>query len=327
MATDSVDSRARNARRSGSERLVLRSKRCVAVGVVTLEFIHPDRHPLPAWEPGAHVDLVLNDGRRRQYSLCGAPTNRTTYRLGVRRGSDPYGVSTTIHDTLEPGDIVTVRGPRNHFRLEPAQRYLFVAGGIGITPILPMLAAADRAGSQWRLLYTGRSMESMPFLDELRSYGDRIHVQPSRSRGRIAPSAIAAAAASGALVYCCGPEELLQTAEAYDEGSGRVVRTERFRRSAEPLGQEDQPVEVVLARSGRVIAVPAGTSILDALLEAGVDALSDCRQGLCGACEVPVLNGEIDHRDHVLTPRERLRGKSMTICVSRARSRRLVLDL
>ncbi len=310
-----------------SERLVLRSKRCVAVGVVTLEFVHPEGRPLPAWEPGAHVDLVLDDGRCRQYSLCGVPANDAVYRIGVRRGSDPHGVSTMIHDTLAPGDIVTVRGPRNHFRLEPAPRYLFVAGGIGITPILPMLAAADRAGSQWRLLYTGHSKESMPFLDELRSYGDRVHVRPSRPGGRIAPSAIAAAAAAGAIVYCCGPEGLLRAAEAYDAGSGRIVRTERFRRSAESPGQEDRPVEVVLARSGRVIAVPAGTSILDALLESGVDALSDCRQGLCGACEVTVLEGEIDHRDHVLTPRERLSGTSMTICVSRARSRRVVLDL
>jgi ferredoxin-NADP reductase len=310
-----------------SERLILRSKCRAAVGVVELRLTQPGGLPLPAWEPGAHVDVVLGDGRSRQYSLCGPPSDRTSYRIAVRRGADPHGVSAVIHDVLEPGRLVTVRGPRNRFPFESAERYLFVAGGIGITPILPMLAAADQAGAQWRLLYSGRSLDSMPFIEELLSYGDRVCVHPSSSRGRMGLAAVASEVAAGALVYCCGPEELLQAVETCDR-SGQAVRTERFRpRAHADASNADQPVEVVLARSGLVVAVSAGISILDALLEAGVDALSDCREGLCGACEVAVLDGEILHRDNVLTAREHLRGTSMTICVSRARSPRLVLDL
>ena len=310
-----------------SERLLLRSKRRAAAGVVELELAQPGGLPLPAWEPGAHIDVVLDDGRARQYSLCGAPADRTSYRIGVRRGADPRSVSAAIHDVLEPGSLVTVRGPRNRFPFEAAARYLFVAGGIGITPILPMLAAADQAGAQWRLLYSGRSLDSMPFVEELRSYGGRVCVHPSGSRGRMGLAAVASEVTAGALVYCCGPEELLQAVEACDR-SGQAVRTERFSpRVPADADDADQPVEVVLARSGRTVTVPAGISILDALLEAGVDALSDCREGLCGACEVAVLDGEILHRDSVLTAREHLRGTSMTICVSRARSPRLVLDL
>lgn len=307
-------------------RLRLERKETVATDVVALELTSPDGLPLPAWEPGAHLDLVLPDGRARSYSLCGVPSDRQRFRLAVRRGVDSHGVAVAVHEQLKVGDMLTFRGPRNHFRLEPAERYLFVAGGIGITPILPMLHAAHAAGADWRLLYTGRTRASMPFLDELERFGSRVRLHPSRSAGRLTPDDISAADTHDGLVYCCGPDGLLDTVSRGDDGVDRV-RIERFRGPTSTDTRVDTPIDVTLARSGEVVHVSAGSSILDALLEQDVDVLSDCREGVCGACAVTVLDGDIEHRDSVLRPAERLRGDIMTICVSRARGRRLVLDL
>jgi ferredoxin-NADP reductase len=152
--------------------LVVCDRQVNATDVVTLTLASPEGHPLPPWTPGAHIDLVLGNGMIRQYSLCGDPAQTGSWRLGVLRDDASRGGSVFIHDDLAAGKTVRVRGPRNHFHLEPSARYVFVAGGIGITPILPMAAAADTAGADWSLLYGGRSRSSMAFLDELARYGD-----------------------------------------------------------------------------------------------------------------------------------------------------------
>jgi cytochrome P450/ferredoxin-NADP reductase len=159
------------------------AKREVADGVVMLALRDLNDHPLAAWEPGAHVDLILDSAPTRQYSLCGDPTARHEYRLGILRDPDGRGGSTYVHDRLSQGDVVRVRGPRNNFPLVPSPRYLFLAGGIGITPILPMIRAAEAAGADWRLVYGGRRRDSMAFLDELARYGDRVEVRPQDETG------------------------------------------------------------------------------------------------------------------------------------------------
>lgn len=278
---------------------------------------------LPSWRPGAHIDVVLGEGLVRQYSLCGDPGDSRTWRLGVLREGPG---STIVHERVRPGDTLLTRGPRNNFALEDAPRYLFLAGGIGITPILPMVAAADAAGADWRLLYGGRRRSAMAFLDELSGYGDRVEIRPQDESGLLDLEGALSAASPGTLVYCCGPEPMLAAAEdrCAALAPGRL-RTERFTPKA--VTGPDEAFEVELALSGRTLEVEPGRSILETVEKAGVAVLSSCREGTCGTCETPVLDGEPDHRDSVLTEEERADGSFMMICVSRARGPRLVLEL
>ncbi|GAA0202722.1 cytochrome P450/oxidoreductase [Cytobacillus oceanisediminis] len=300
----------------------------VSEGVVALTLTSRDGAELPAWEPGAHVDLVLGDGVVRQYSLSGDPADRTSYRIGVLREPAGRGGSVAVHDTLRPGSRVDVRGPRNHFVLEPAQRYVFIAGGIGITPILPMVRAAEAAGSEWSLTYGGRTRTSMAFLDELEVHADRLTVWPQDERGHLDLDALLGEPADDTLVYVCGPTPLLDAVEercvTWPRGS---LHLERF--AAKELGAPvmDEPFEVELARSGRVLTVPTDRSVVDVLDDAGVTVLTSCGEGTCGTCDTKVLDGVPDHRDSVLTGEEQARNDCMMVCVSRSCSARLVLDL
>ncbi|HWD01796.1 MAG TPA: PDR/VanB family oxidoreductase [Amycolatopsis sp.] len=303
--------------------VVLAAKEHLADGVVRLTLRDPAGAPLPEWAPGAHLDLVLGPDLVRQYSLCGDPADRTVLQVAVLREPGGRGGSEHVHGKLADGDTVRVRGPRNHFALEPAPRYLFVAGGIGITPLVPMVAAAEAAGAEWRLVYGGRSLASMAFAPELRErYGDRVELVPQDERGL--PDLDAALAASpDAAVYCCGPEPLL-TAMEQRCGPG-TLHVERF--TAKPDTGPRDAFEVVLASSGRTLVVPGDRSILSVLEESGVTVLSSCQEGTCGTCETGVLDGTPDHRDGVLTDAEREAGDVMMICVSRCAGARLVLDL
>lgn len=295
----------------------------LADGVVGLTLRAVDGGTLPSWRPGAHIDVVLGDGLVRQYSLCGDPNDTRTWRLGVLKEGPG---STVVHERVRPGDKLVTRGPRNHFALEDASGYLFLAGGIGITPILPMVAAADAAGIEWRLVYGGRRRSTMAFLDVLSAYGDKVDIRPQEEFGLLDLDAALATAAPGTLVYCCGPEPMLAAAEercaVLTPGS---LRTERF--TPKPVTGPNEAFEVELALSGRTLPVEPGLSILETVEKAGVDVLSSCREGTCGTCETPVLEGEPDHRDSVLTEAERADGSFMMICVSRARGPRLVLEL
>ncbi|MFD5794627.1 PDR/VanB family oxidoreductase [Streptomyces diastatochromogenes] len=304
--------------------VVVDAREFAADGVLALTLRDPLGGDLPAWEPGAHVDLLLGPGLERQYSLCSDPADRSAWRVAVLREPAGRGGSAHVHGQLGVGDKVRVRGPRNHFRLEPAPRYRFVAGGIGITPILPMLAAAEAAGAEWSLLYGGRSRGSMAFTTELARYGDRVALAPQDESGLLDLGPVLDEVPDGTLVYCCGPAPLLDAVE--ERCPGGALRVERFRPKAQQ-GAADLEFEVELARSGRTLVVPADVSVLDAVRGAGVEVLYSCTEGTCGTCETDVLDGAPDHRDSVLTEEERAAGETMMICVSRCRGARLVLDL
>jgi ferredoxin-NADP reductase len=307
--------------------LVVAERTAVADGVAGLVLEHPDGEELPAWTPGAHVDLLLGPDLARQYSLCGSPAERTRWRLGVLLDQGGRGGSRFVHERLAAGQRVAVRGPRNHFPLVAAERYLFIAGGIGITPILPMIAEAQAAGADWTLHYGGRRSASMAFVDELAAYGDKVLLRPEDEHGMLDLATILRPQ-PGTAVYACGPEGLLQAVEqqcaAWPAGS---LHVERFAAKPAAEGGAATSFEVVCQRSGITVTVPEDRSILDVVLDAGVNALSSCQEGVCGTCETAVVEGSPDHRDSLLTDEEKAAGDFMMICVSRSHSARLVLDL
>ncbi|MEA5453758.1 PDR/VanB family oxidoreductase [Sinomonas sp. JGH33] len=300
-----------------------------ADGVLSVSLVHPDGKSLPEWQPGAHIDLTLKGSLVRQYSLCGDPTDESLYRVAVLREQAALGGSEYVHEALRPGHRIHVAGPRNNFALIAAERYVFIAGGIGITPILGMIRLAESAGADWVLWYGGRRRQSMAFLDELESYGDRVNVVPEDQYGRLDLAAILDAPQDGTLIYCCGPEPLLAAVEertaSWPEGS---LQVERFKaRAVEAPAEGEQGFTVECHRSGRSVDVAAGCSIVDALASAGVRVPTSCRDGICGTCETKVVEGVPDHRDSVLSASEKAKGTCMMVCVSRSRTPRLVLDL
>jgi ferredoxin-NADP reductase len=312
---------------------VVRRRDVVADGVVTLALAlaDPGGADLPEWAAGAHIDLVMGDGLTRQYSLCGSTSNRSEWVVGVLLDPESRGGSRFVHEELREGSSVRVRGPRNHFPLVGSARYQFIAGGIGITPILTMIDAAQARGANWHLLYGGRERASMAFLDRLERFGDRVTVSPRDERqGRLELDSVLADPREDTLVYCCGPEGLLEAVEdacgPWPEGG---LRIERFspKQLEEPSPGALDTFDVECQRSGLTVTVPAGRTIYEVVEEAGVDVLGSCMEGVCGTCECDVIEGEADHRDSVLSKAEQERGDVIMICVSRSRSERLVLDI
>jgi ferredoxin-NADP reductase len=306
--------------------LVLKAVTRPAEDVVELTLAHPGGHPLPGWTPGAHVDVVLDGETARQYSLCGSPADPSTYRVAVLLAPDTRGGSKRVHE-LATGATVRIRGPRNHFPLVAAPRYLFVAGGIGITPLLPMIEEADAAGADWQLHYGGRTRSSMAYLDRLEQYGDRVTVVPQDEAGLLDLATILGTPDPRTLVYSCGPEPLLQAVEercsTWPPGA---LHLERFSPKVVEREGTDTAFELVLQRSGITTTVPEDKSVLQAMRDSGVSVLASCMEGTCGTCETEVVEGEIDHRDSVLDPDEQESGEVMMVCVSRCRGARLVLD-
>ena len=309
--------------------LGIRAKDTIADGVVSLTLAHPDGGRLPDWTPGSHIDLVLPEGTTRQYSLCGDRWDPYTYRIAVLREPAGRGGSAYVHDRLAPGDLVGVGGPRNHFRLEPADRYLFLAGRIRITPLLPMIHQAEMMGADWQLLYGGRSRASMAFREELSAaHGDRVHISPQDECGLLDLAPWLGAPDPGTKVYCCGPAPLLAAVEqACAAWPPYSLRTERFTAAALPEPVHQTAFEVELRRTGRTVTVMPDTSVLHAVRQVGADVLSSCEQGTCGTCLTPVLEGTPDHRDSILADHDRAANDCMLPCVSRSRGDRLVLDL
>jgi ferredoxin-NADP reductase len=303
-------------------------KEVISEGVVALTLRELNDEPLPRWEPGAHVDLILGQAPTRQYSLCGDPSDHHLWRLGILRDPNGSGGSLYVHDQLQIGDTVRVRGPRNNFPLVDSPEYLFIAGGIGITPILAMIGVAEAKGARWQLVYGGRQRASMAFLEELAEYGDRVTVWPQDELGFLDLDGLLGAPRPNTKVYCCGPEPLLnaveQRAAGWPHGS---LHVERF--VAKPLTEpvRTDAFEVYLAQSELTLTVPPDLSVLDVVEQAGIGVLSSCAEGTCGTCETPVLEGEVDHRDSVLDDDEKAANDCMMICVSRACTARLVLDL
>ena len=322
--------RTPRATRPGTEvrTVTVARRRTPADGVVELTLASPDGAPLPAWQPGAHVDLLLEDGLTRQYSLCGDPARPDEWTVAVLLERDGRGGSSFVHDRLTEGTTLQVRGPRNHFPLEPSARYQFIAGGIGITPILAMVRAARAAGAEWELLYGGRSRASMAFLDELEG-DERVTIWPQDQRGLLDLDSVLGEPRPDTQVYCCGPGPLLDAVESRCESwPDGALHLERFE-AATVEAPEDalETFEVECVRSGVTVTVPQDRSVFEMIEEAGVDVLGSCLEGICGTCEADVLEGTPDHRDSVLNSAERACGKTMMTCVSRSLSSRLVLDL
>ena len=298
-----------------------------APGVLSLVFVGMDGRDLPPFEPGAHVDVHLPDGTLRQYSLCGDPLERRAYRVGVRE-IEGGRATTLIHRQLRPGMVLRLGTPRNNFPFLPASRYLFVAGGIGVTPLLPMMRAAQAAGAAWTLLFCTRRVEDAPFLDEVLALGGEVSLHASEAGTRLDVAARLADAAPGLKLYCCGPERLMVAVqEATAHWPQDAVHFEWFTARTRSEDQAAGGFEVVCARSGITVSVPPDDSILGVLLAAGVEVPRSCEQGVCGTCEVRILEGEADHRDSILSAGEQAANQSMMTCVSRARGTRLVLDI
>ncbi|GGN67856.1 ferredoxin [Nocardia rhizosphaerihabitans] len=305
-------------------RVIERTDEADAVFALVLAAV--DGGDLPAWTPGAHIDVAAGSAGVRQYSLCGDPAERDRWRIAVLHEPAGRGGSAHLFRTALPGTTLSVSVPRNNFELADAAEYTFVAGGIGITPILPMIAAAEQAGAHWTLHYGARTTAHMAFADALTERYPQVRLVPQNESGLL-PVAEILAARPAATVYCCGPEPLLAAVEAEGARQGVTVRTERFvPRPVERTGT-DEAFEVRLAQTGRTLRVAADRSIVDVLESAGISVITSCREGTCGSCETPVLDGEVEHRDSLLTAEERDSGATMMLCVSRARSGVLVLDL
>jgi ferredoxin-NADP reductase len=304
-------------------------RRTGADGVVVLELRSRTGARLPSWQPGAHIDLLLPGGLIRQYSLCGDPGDHDAYTIGVLREENGRGGSRFIHDELRAGDEVRIRGPRNQFGLVRSEKYTFIAGGIGITPILPMLSAAEAAGADWHLHYGGRHRRSMAFLDALERWpSSRIHLYPQDEVGLIKLDRVIGDERPDpdAHLYCCGPSALINAVRAAAGSmSSSLLHMELFRPTDMAEGPA-LPFDVELVRSGLQVTVPGGATLLETLLAAGVDVQYSCESGTCGTCEMTVLEGEVDHRDTLLTAEERHANNTMYPCVSRSKGDRLVLD-
>lgn len=315
---------------------IVRTMRLEAEGVLSLEIEPIPGGALPEWQPGAHLDIVLAPGLVRQYSLCSRPGQ--PWRVAVLREPASRGGSEFVHTELRPGAVVGIRAPRNNFALAPARSYRFLAGGIGITPILAMAREAEARGVPWTLDYLGRSRTSMAFLDELLEFGDKVRIHADDLDGRFDLSAHLEAPARGGVAYACGPGGLLGAllASAETWPAPDVLHIERF--VAAPAGASGDVTSVetdsdgpsagavpteqgsftVELNDGTALEVPADKSILQTLEDHGYAPLNSCREGICGTCETGVISGDVDHRDSLLSEDEKADSETMMICVSRA---------
>jgi ferredoxin-NADP reductase len=301
---------------------VITKREMLTPDVVALTLADPDGGLLPSWTPGGHIDVQLPSGRRRQYSLCGPPGRRADYRIAVRRLDDGGGGSTEMHEAFTVGDTLVFEGPRNAFYLSTGEgEVLFVIGGIGVTPILPMLREAQQRGIDWRAVYSGRSREYMPLLDEVISVApERVAVWADDERGGFATAEdLLADARPATAVYVCGPTGMLEAVRvARDEHADAPLHYERF---SPPPVIDGVAFELELARSRRVLSIPADRSALDVMLDADPTTPCSCLQGFCGTCKVKVLAGEVARRGHTAEGDD-----EMLVCVSRAKGDRVVID-
>jgi vanillate O-demethylase ferredoxin subunit len=304
----------------------------VAPGVMQITLRSADGSEVPRWTPGAHIDVKAGTFGFRQYSICSNPDDDRCVQIAVFKENDT-GASHFIHTNVRQNSKITIRGPRNNFAFAPgSQRTVFIAGGIGITPIKPMVAEAKAMGIDYILIYLGRHRDGLAFVGELtREHADRciVWITGENFRKRFDVSSyLRALDTNGLRVYCCGSEALLVDVErSLEEAPLGVLRTERFAIPSASSTSQNTAFDVVLGRSGKVLRVPEDKSILDVINDAGAGVMSTCNKGLCGTCEVRVLSGLPEHRDAVLTPAERAEGSTIMTCVSRCRESKLVLDL
>jgi len=318
---------------TGRHEVVLASVETLAQGVRKLTLVHAQGRPLPEFTPGAHVDLHLPHGIVRSYSLIndrdGASAGR--YELAIGLDANSRGGSRFVHDTLQAGAALQVSSPRNHFALvESSDPVLFIAGGIGVTPIRAMARELQRRGVGWQLVYAARSRACAAFVDEFTASGDAVRFHFDDEHGGPLDVAAALAGAPGnAHIYCCGPAGLMERVKALcSDRQPQRVHFEWFNApAAAACAPPAQGFMLKLARRKLDIVVPAERSILDVLEEHDVIIPSVCKEGVCGTCECRILSGEVEHRDSVLTDAEREANEVLMVCVSRAKGDTLVLDL
>lgn len=311
--------------RTGMTPLLVRSIDRETSTIASIQLESPHGHPLPRWKPGAHIDVQLITRQERQYSLCGDPSDAYRYRIAVRKEDRSRGGSHYIHSFLKVGSTVWVRPPRNHFELKQASRYLLLAAGIGLTPILPMAKALADARAEWRMVYLARSLEDAAFTDEIAALGPQAEVHVSRAQGRLDLSALLKGAELDEVVYACGPAAFVDDliSVATDLGMGARLHVERFTPKQRAEGPS-RPFTVMCARSEISVPVDAGQSMLKALQENGIPASGSCLRGVCGSCALSVLDGEPDHRDSLTSANEH---GVVYPCVSRSFSPVLVVDV
>lgn len=294
--------------------------------VTSLVLARPCRADLPLWDPGAHIDVIHHLGPR-QYSLSGDRSQRKFWRISVAHDAGSGVVSNFIAHGLKVGDVLKIGLPRNNFPLVEAASYIFLAGGIGITPMLPMIDTVIAQGRTWKLHYGVRAGSSYAFETELSAYTDNVTVWAGRN---IDLGSVIESAPSEAHVYCCGPKSMIDAtlSTCARLGITESLHIERFAPAeVKPDSMPDQPFTVVCSSSQLEFEVDANESLLDALIRHGVSVPFSCMSGTCGACDTPVLEGVPIHRDSILTSSERSANDRMLVCVSRCASKRLVLDV
>lgn len=298
-----------------------------AEGIRSYELRHPNSGQLPAFTAGAHVDVVTPSGAVRSYSLCNDESERHRYVIGVQLDPHSRGGSRSLHEQVRPGDLIDISSPINNFRLnEEAPHSVLIAGGIGITPIMAMARRLDTIGADWELYYAVKAKARAAFLPELtRMTRLQLHIDEENNDTPLDIAGIIATVSQRSHVYCCGPVQMLESFEACTSRMKDRCHIEYFKAKKSLTASGN--IEVELARSGRTIDVPEGVSILDAVVDAGIDVPFSCTEGICGSCRTGVLAGIPDHRDHVLTAGERDRNDAMMICCSRSKDGKLVLDL
>lgn len=308
--------------------LLVTERQTEADGVVSLSFVSANGQELPKWTPGAHLDLTVGEGLTRQYSLCGDVCETQLWKIGVLHQPKGRGGSEFIHENINVGDTLRARGSRNNFDLVDSERYLFIAGGIGITPILPMVRHVASQGRPWTLLYGGRSRQSMAFLDELRKIeGGELIIAPEDEVGLLDLEAYLGIPTDNTSVYCCGPGPLLDVVEALClEWPAGALQIERFAPSARPIATGDA-FDVKVKHSDIKVQVPTHATMLEVLEGAGCVIQSSCRAGICGTCLVYVTEGEPEHHDDLLTDEQQASNKMMLPCVSRSKTASLTIEL
>ncbi len=311
----------------------VRARRLEAEGICSFELEPIGMPELPAFSAGAHIDVHVPSGPVRQYSLCGDPDDRRSWRIGVLRDPASRGGSAGMHDAVQVGATLKVSAPRNLFALAPAPHSVLVAGGIGVTPILAMARQLQRDGQPFELHYCARSRTRMAFRDEIAAGAfaerARLYCSDAADAAPFDAAAMCRAAPAGAHLYVCGPagfmDHVLDAARAAGWADDRLHR-EHFAAAPQAAGG-DQPFQLQLARAGQTLDVPAGTTALQVLLDHGIAMNYSCEAGVCGSCITPVLDGTPDHRDSFLTDTERAACDQFTPCCSRAKTHTLVLDL
>ncbi len=315
--------------------LVVTEVRALTPAIRAITLAAPDGAGLAGWQAGAHINIALPGGSERSYSLVnptadeGSTQAPKTYLLGVRLSQTSAGGSRFMH-ALQVGDLVSASAPRNHFALQATSHTtVLVAGGIGITPLISMAAELKAAQKPFRMVYAVRNRDQLAFLDEVQALaGEALSVHCDAGAGQFDLAGLMASLVDGEPLYLCGPMPMIEAGIAAAKQLGWADKRLHFEIFSAPEMQAgDKPFEIVLKSSGKRYQVPADKTILDVLVAADEDPIYDCQRGDCGICQVGVIEGVPDHRDFILSDSEKAAGRLIQICISRAHSSELVLDI